>query len=222
MENKSPSGKLIEYLRRGRKYNLTKKQIIQSTEDRQVVNLIESGYVKRYMISNDGSLGVQVIYGPGDIFPLTLVFRGLFNQHIYDGPEVYYYEAMSDTEIYTVDLSDLLKETEKNPDIYKDLFSEAGKRLHSTLNGLENVQLRSSYKRVAHQLAYFGRQFGRKTEAGIEINLPLTHEDIANILSATRETISTCMIRLRKKGLIKTEKNIVIPSMKALEEEAYS
>lgn len=222
MSTKAKSERLHDLLRTGRRYSLVKKQIIQSTEDRQVVNLITKGYVKRYQIANDGALGIQVVYGPGDIFPLTLVFKGLFNQNIYDGPEVYYYEAMCDAETYTIDLDALLKEVENDPTLYRDLLSESGKRLLSTLNGLENLTLRSSYKRVAHQLAYFARQFGEKTPAGIVLPIPLTHEDIANVLSTTRETISTCMIKLRKKGLIEAGKNIVIPDLEKLEKEGYS
>jgi hypothetical protein len=71
----------------GRKYKLSKGQIIQSTDDRRVFNYLVTGYVKRYLITNDGSLGVQVIYGPGDVFPITLAFSVLFDQTINESPE---------------------------------------------------------------------------------------------------------------------------------------
>src|SRR5512132_4366066 len=99
------SDDLREMMMEGRKFNLGKGQIIQSTDDRRVFNLLTQGYVKRYLIGNDGSLGVQVIYGPGDVFPITLAFSILFNQEVSESPETYYYETMTEAELYTINES---------------------------------------------------------------------------------------------------------------------
>jgi CRP/FNR family transcriptional regulator len=222
MVPESLSKELHELLLTGRRSKRSKGQIIQSTEGQRTINLVSSGFIKRYLISNTGNLGVEVIYGEGDIFPLTLMFKTLFDQDIYEGPEVYYYEAMSETQIYSIDISTLAENVEKNPLLYRDLLSESGKRLHSTLNGLENLALRTSHKRVAHQLVYFANQFGEKRASGIKINIPLTHQDLADILSLTRETVSTCIAKLREEKLIKTGKNIIVPNIEKLKEEAHS
>jgi CRP-like cAMP-binding protein len=209
-------------MQQGRKYKLPKGQIIQSTDDRRVFNLIEAGYVKRYLIANDGSLGVQVLYGSGDVFPITLAFSAIFDQTINESPETYYYEAITPVEIYTIDEQILKEAVEQNPHLYRDLLGIAGKRLHSTLHGLENITLSNSYRRVAHELLYLAEIFGEKTAGGVKIPIPLTHQDIADILSLTRETVSTCMVQLRQKKLITTNKNIVIKDEQKLETEAYS
>lgn len=216
------SADLRDLLHHGRHYKLPKGQIIQSTEDRRVFNLIESGYVKRYLIANDGSLGVQVMYGPGDVFPITLAFSAIFDQKINESPETYYYEAVTPMEMFTVDEATLKLAVEKDPKLYKSLLAIAGKRLHSTLHGLENLTLSNSYRRVAHELLYLAMRFGEEKDEGTRIIVPLTHQDLADILSLTRETVSTCMVQLRDKKLITTNKNIVIKDMKKLEEEAYS
>lgn len=213
---------LSAMLLKGRQYKIPKGQIIQSTDDRRVFNLITKGFVKRYLISNEGSYGVQVIYGIGDIFPITLAFSALFKREINEGPETYYYEAMTEVELYTLDESDLVNAVQENPLLYRDLFAICGNRLHSTLQGLENLTLKTSYQRVAHELLYMAKTFGDKRAGGMTIAVPLTHQDIADILSLTRETVSTAMVQLRKKGLIKTGKNIVIPSLDKLEAEAFS
>lgn len=206
----------------GRKFKLSKGQIIQSTDDRRVFNLIEKGYVKRYLISNEGSLGVQVIYGPGEVFPITLAFSVLFDQSINESPETYYYEAMTELELYTINEQELADAVKADPTLYRDLMAVAGKRLHSTLHGLENLTLKTSYYRVAHELLYMAQRFSEKTGKGYKILIPLTHQDLADILSLTRETVSTCMVELRKKGLITTNRNICVKDIKKLEEEAYS
>lgn len=216
------SDELRAMMLKGRKFKLAKSQIIQSTDDRRVFNYITAGYVKRYLIANDGSLGVQVMYGPGDVFPITLAFSILFDQKINESPETYYYEAVTEVEVHTINELELKENVEANPRLYKDLMAVAGKRLHSTLHGLENLTLKNSYHRVAHELFYIANRFGEQKPSGVKILIPLTHQDIADILSLTRETVSTCMVQLRDKKLISTTKNIVIKDMKKLEEEAYS
>jgi CRP-like cAMP-binding protein len=213
---------LITLIKSGRRYKLARGQMIQSTEGLKSLNIIDSGFIKRYLIGNDGTLGIQVIYGPGYIFPITLAYQVLLDQEIYEGPEVYYYEAMTDAEIYKIDDETLKKAVNSDPGLYKDLFSVAGRRLHATLHGLENLTMKTSYKRVAHELAYLGHEFGVKKRNGIELSIPLTHQDLANILSVTRETVSTCMVELREKGFIKANKKLCIPDLSALEKEAYS
>lgn len=216
------TNELHDLIHGGKKYKRNKGQVIQSTAEQKTINLIKEGYVKRYLISNAGTLGVEVIYGPRDVFPLTLMYKRLFNQDIYEGPEVYYYEAMCDTTIYTLDIEVLAQSVKDNPLIYRELLSESAKRLHSTLQGLENMTLRSSYKRVAHQLYYFAHRFGERKLGGTRINIPLTHQDIADTLSLTRETVSTCMVQLRKKKLIITGRYIIVPNLQKLQEEGYS
>lgn len=216
------SDNLKQMMLKGRHFKLSKGQIVQSTDDRRVFNYLTAGYVKRYLISNDGSLGVQVIYGPGDVFPITLAFSALFEQNINESPETYYYETMTDAELYTVNESDLKESVEADPSLYKDLMAISGKRLHSTLHGLENLTLKTSYFRVAHELLYMAQRFSEKSPQGAKILIPLTHQDLADILSLTRETVSTCMVQLRQKGLITTGKHICVKDMEKLENEAYS
>jgi len=216
-----PSAAFKDFLLKGRQYKIPKGQIIQTTDDRRVFNLLQSGFVKRYLISNDGSYGVQVIYGPDDIFPITLAFSAVFDRNLNESPETYYYEAMTEVELSTVDEATLKEAMEQNPLLYKDLFAICGVRLHSTLHGLENLTLSNAYHRVAHEVLFLAKKYGVKNTKGTEIQVPLTHQDLADILSLTRETVSTAMVQLRKKQLIITDKNIIIPDMGKLEAEAH-
>lgn len=215
---------LHELLQRGRHYHIGKQQIIQSTEDREVVNIIVSGFFRKYLITNDGSIGVQIVYGPGDIFPITLLYRKLYNQPLYSGHETFFYEAMSAAEVYTVDASNLVRAVEADPRLYSDLLQETGRHLEFCINSLENVSLRNSEKRIAHMLSYFARKFGNETKQGIRIEMPLTHQNIGEILNITRETVSTNIKNLRDNGLISSSGGggtIIVPNLSKLEEAAY-
>lgn len=213
---------LYELLKNGRRNKLDKKQILQTSDNQQVINLVVSGFVKRYLILNDGSIGVQITYGRGDVFPLTVVYKSLFDQKLYDGPVTFYYETMTECEIYSIDASVLLEAAQKNPKIYSDLLQEAGVHLESCVQRLENLSLKSSYNRVAHQLLFFAKNYGEPKPGGIKLLIPLTHQDLADILSLTRETVTNSIIKLRDEGLIKGSRNIVVVDTEKLQAAAFN
>jgi CRP/FNR family cyclic AMP-dependent transcriptional regulator len=213
--------KLHELLLNGRKLHLSKGQVFQSSNDRQQLSLVTEGFVKRYSITSRGTLGIQSIYGKDDIFPLTPVFKLFFDQDIYHGDEVFYYEAMSTSEIFTVDNQTLKQAVDADNDLYKELFSVAGERLESNIRQLENLSLHNSHNRVAHIVYFFARRFGEKQKNGVKLNMPLTQQDLADLLGASRETISMAIGKLRDQKLLLNSRNIVISDMKRLRQEAY-
>lgn len=213
---------LHQLLLSGKKQALPKGVIVHGFEDRTLVHLIRSGYVKRYMIQADGSRNIQVIYGPNDIVPLTPVYNAIFSLKIYRGPETYYYETMTDVGLYTISHETLMEAASKDPLIYKDLFHEAGVKLNSFIHRLEDASITGSHRRIAHLLAYLADIFGKRNKDGsITIDLPLTQQTVAEILSLARETVTHSIIRLREKGLLEVSgKKFTIPDLEKLQREA--
>ncbi|HSW37524.1 MAG TPA: Crp/Fnr family transcriptional regulator [Candidatus Saccharimonadales bacterium] len=175
-----------------------------------MTNLIKSGYIKRYLITKDGVKGIQIIFGPDDVFPLNLVRKIIFKQDIYTGPEQYYYESMTDVEMFSTSPATLQEALEKDPLIYKDVLYAASLRLSSNIYRFENMSLRVANKKVAHQLVYLADIFGKKNEDGTVIMVPLTHQDLADMLNLARETVTLCLVRLEEKGLIRAGKHITV------------
>jgi CRP-like cAMP-binding protein len=212
--------KLIQ--KTGKKATYTKGQIIQSTEGQKTMNFVTKGFVKRYLISNAGNLGVEVIYGVSDFFPVTLMLETFFKLGIYEGSEVYFYEAMNDITVYTVNVDDLAKAAEDDLLLYRDLLRETGRRLHTTLSNLENITMKPPESRVAHQLIHFAALFGEEVKSGIRITIPLTVQDIADILRLDKKDVSKSLKDLHEKHLIRYNKYIIIPDIDRLREEAHS
>ncbi len=207
------TGKLLRY---------NKGETVTSTHDLNVVHFVVKGFIKRYNILNDGSLGIQIIYGPQDIFSFTKMFRVLKNFSLYDGPDNYYYTAMSDVQAYAYDLGTLKDRVTADPKLYGELFCEVGHHLKSNVNSIENISLRNSYSRVAHELLFLCRQFGEPTKSGTQITVPLTHQDIADILGITRETVTMAIVKLRDKGIIDNLRQITVLDINKLISDAYS
>jgi CRP/FNR family transcriptional regulator len=77
-------------------------------------------------------------------------------------------------------------------------------RLKSNIQRLENISLKSADKRLADALLHYARTFGKQHDNGeIVIDVPLTHQTLANILNIARETVSHAMLRLQDVGAIR-------------------
>ena len=57
--------------------------------------------------------------------------------------------------------------------------------------------------RLARVLVKFSQQYGVQTETGVRIDLPVTHQDLANMIGTARETVSRNMARFRQKGYVR-------------------
>jgi CRP/FNR family transcriptional regulator len=212
---------LVKLLLNGKNYRMAKGQMVQVFDERMMLNVVRSGYIKRYLITDDGSQSVQSVYGPGDIFPLTPVYKSLFNRNIYRGEELFYYETITDASVCSISEATLRGAVLENTNIYRDLLYVSGERLSSNIQRLENMALRSAHSRVANQLAYYADKFGKKTSEGTAISLPLTHQTLANILNLARETVTHSLVRLHEKGLIKVNKTITVIDVDKLRREAH-
>lgn len=218
---KIPLHKLVK--RSGVQRQYRKGDVVQEAEDADSFVLITKGYVKRYYVNSDGSVNIQDIYGPGYFFPLTMTFKLLLGINIYEGREVYYYKAMTEVELCSLEASRLAGEVKKNPLLYRDLFMVSGRRLRSYILSTESSSLGTVYRRVAHLLCYLANEFGESNSVlGVRLLVPLTHADIAGLLNVARETVSRSLAQLQQKDLLQfNDGSIVIPNVIKLEAVAY-
>lgn len=205
----------------GKVQTYKKGDAIYTTSRGDKVMLIDKGFVKRYMIKNDGSISTQIIYGPQDIFSFTNIYQYLIGQSIYGGPEAYYYKALCDTRIYSMDLSLFKAELDGQPWPYRELFSEVGYHLQYCIHSIENIGISTAYGRAAHQLLFFARAFGQKTAKGTRVVAPITHQDLADLLGLTRETVTLACVKLREHKIILPGRQIVITDIGKLSAAAY-
>lgn len=207
---------LYKFLLEGNRMRLPKGQVVHALDDRSQVNLIETGFIKRYRITHEGQKSIQLIYGPGDIFPMTPVYQTMFETPVYRGSETYYYESMTEIAVCSQPIEQLKLKLAQDPAFYRDLWYAAGTRLNSYISRMEDISLKSSLWRVAYSVGYLASMFGTETSEGMVIPLPLTHQDLADLLDLTRETVSREMGKLKERGLVSGTRNIVVPDMEAL------
>ena len=64
--------------------------------------------------------------------------------------------------------------------------------------------------KLAALLLELGSEYGIDTDEGTQIGLKITHQEMANLIGSTRETISLTLAQFKKKGLLNINGRTVV------------
>lgn len=88
------------------------------------------------------------------------------------------------------------------PSMASSTYETIGRRLQETQNRVLELVSEQVEQRVAHALLRLVNQSGRKTKAGIEIDFPITRQDIAEMAGTTLHTASRLLSAWEDEGLV--------------------
>lgn len=166
--------------------------------------IINVGQIKLFKYTKDGKEQILHILSEGDFFGELNLFK--------EGTYSFNAEAISDTKLCTLTKDKMRNIILKRPEIGLKILEVIGDRL-STLETLaQNLATNDVDVRIAHLLLNFKNQYGKVTPKGIEINTPITREDMSNYTGVARETISRKLKKFQDEGIIKIvgNKKIII------------
>jgi CRP-like cAMP-binding protein len=92
--------------------------------------------------------------------------------------------------------------TAKYPSLASSALQTVGSRLQDTQTRVIELSNEQVEQRVAHALLRLARQAGRKVEAGIEIDFPISRQDIAEMTGSTLHTVSRILSAWENLGLV--------------------
>jgi len=101
--------------------------------------------------------------------------------------------------IYNREIENLVA---SHKDLALQIIKVLTKRLYHSQMNVKEMALTNVYLRTKNVLLNLAKEYGIKTSRGIELNLDITRQDIANIVGTTRETASRVMSELKKAGEI--------------------
>lgn len=186
--------------------------LIRAQEEPAGVFYLTEGVVRQYTITADGEdLTINVFKAPS-FFPLLWVMNDTGNQ--------YYFEAMTKATIWIAPKKDFLTFLKEEPDVLFDLIKRIYKGLEGYFMKMERLMKGSSQVRLLTELLVYARRFGKQHESTILITVKLTEKDLAAQSGIARETVSRELKKLKQKGLLTFEHNILrIHDIQKLEDE---
>ena len=197
----------------------------QSLEFAKELYVVKSGFVKRYSINEQGTKTIESIYGPNYFFPLSPVFMSLFEYDLNQKFFKYAYQAMTDVELNSISISDLMNLLKDQPELHADLLYETGRRLRVDIERLTSNSLKTDYKKIAHQIVCLAEEFGdvkrHNIKTSIKIVVPLKPVDLAEQLNLTEESAADNLAKLESQNLVTMENGYIHVPDEALLRDAY-
>lgn len=176
--------------------------IIRPGEAPSAVFYIEAGLVKAYNISKYGEENLLIIRKDHEIFPLIWAITGQEREIIY--------QAMAPTIVWRISPQTYLSFLHNHPAALPPLLDMVTEmyRIHS--ERLLNLEYRTVRERLISFLLTMSNRFGKETDEGVVIEVPLRHQDIASSINASRETASREISSLERKELIDNKNSFIV------------
>jgi len=171
--------------------------------------IVKSGKVRILSLSDRGTETIVHILKEGEIFGELLLSE-----------EQRAFTAVAGTDALVTVLSkgSLMELLTAIPAVSKNFIRLLSKRLAKVERDFGDFGHTWSYNRLAKVLLRLCEEHGKETPTGTVIPLRLTHEDLANLIGTTRETVTTQMIRFRRRGLVKRQDRFLVVNKLRLSE----
>lgn len=164
------------------------------------IYIVKKGIIRCYDISSEGNQQLIWLLSKDEIFPFTLLFD-------IDEKIRFFYSAFSDAEVYIANKKELADFLKSNPTVLYEICTEMTRKfdgLHHRVNATGKPKAR---EKILYTLAFIADRFqsDEPQTKQVELSLPLTHQDIADLVGLTRETAATTLKQLKDENFIDYE-----------------
>lgn len=186
-----------------------KMQILFDPEDQDKVFFIKRGMVEVYHISEDGKKVIIDMLGPKSFF--AAVGFGEGGSH--------FLEATEDTLICVTTKDRLFEMLAEEPKLMRQAVEGLLTQLFEVREQVAVLATGSVRDRLQHLLRRLSGQYGEKRKGKVRIGNRFTHEDLANMIGASRETVTKMLSLLEKEGVVERDgKYLIVDPSKLLED----
>lgn len=173
------------------------------TDSSDDILLVASGRVKITHATPEGKQSILGFIDPGEIFGELALLDS-------DATREDQAEAAEKTVVVAIPKNELLAIVQKYPSIVLGVTKLIGMRRKRVERRLRNLLFRSNRDRVIHLLLELTEKYGRRSEAGVELQIRLSHQEMASIIGSTRETVTVVLGQLQNEGLLKIARRRII------------
>ena len=173
---------------------------------------LKGGTIKIGYIDEEGKEVIKEIIREGEVFGQFSLERNNLN-----GEFAQAYK--SDVSLCAFNIDDFEKLLKKKPDIALHYSKQVGQKLRKFENRLVHLLNKDVKTRLVNFLGILAKEQG-ESEDGDQYSIQnfLTHEDIAQLIGSSRQTVTTMLNELETAGLVNVTRQVIkIPSVKSLQ-----
>ncbi len=172
--------------------------IISECDDTTSLYIIKRGKVKVTKENSQGKEVILAVLSTGDYFgEIALIDGGLRSTNVV---------ALTKTELFLLRRNDVLPLLSNNPKVALHIMRVLAQRLRTASQKIESLALMNVYSRMVKLLT----DIAKPMDELLLIEDPFTHQDIANMVGASREMVSRIFRDLVKGGYILTNNKRII------------
>ena len=179
-------------------------------QDARGVFVLCAGEVKLSISSSAGKTLILRIAKPGEILGLMAVLSDL--------PYEVTAETLRPCQVAFIRRDEFLELLAKHPEMHQGVVRQFSALYSGACEQLRTVGLSASAPEKLARLLLDWSSDGKKTKEGTQVKLPLTHEEIAEFVGTTRETVTRTLSEFKTKNLVTLQgSTLVISNRTALE-----
>ena len=189
--NESEKAQVLK-LARGKRYK--KGELIFAEGDlADTIYLVKEGKVLLYKISEDGKELSLNILQENDIFGENTILE--------DNYQTMYAKALENVFVCTCTQQDFYSLL-MNPTVAFKVISYLSEKLNNYTQRAAVMAFQDVKGRVFSTLARLAKDYGELTSDGLRINIILSHQELANLVNASRVMVTNVLNELKHEGLI--------------------
>lgn len=159
--------------------------------------LVTDGAVRLSSVTASGREVVVALLRPGDVFGESALLG-------YPSPVDA--RAVGVTTLVAVPLASLRALLERHPAIAEQLLRLVAARLHRTSTALEEALVGDLPSRILGRLRELAAGHGVREPDGVRVTVPITQDELARMVGASRESVSRSVGALAARGLVRSER----------------
>ena len=183
---------------RGTRIHMPKDTVIYDQDEGSgYVYVVEEGRVRLVYLAQDGSEHILMFALRGGIFG-ELECMEKINSLVRA-------ETLTDCSIYRIPEAGFMEAMSSDPELTLFIARELAHKLHVISVGFISISVDETKNRVARILLSTADIFGHEENGNIRIDLPITQQEIANLVNSTRLTVGNILRDFMTLGLIKKQ-----------------
>lgn len=170
--------------------------------------VVGEGNIKMVKHSPSGKEMIIAIMKPGDAIGEVAVFDG--------GPYPATAQGMGKGLVLKMPRKEFISILKEYPSIALEIIGDLGRKLRAAFNVARELRGERVEGRIAMVLLKLAGKVGAPHEGGVMLTMPVTRQEIADMVGSTIETTIRVISRFKKEGIVKDSKGKMIIDVKRL------
>lgn len=166
------------------------------------VLLLTAGRAKICGFSPDGKQVILAFIEPGELFGELAILGAAEREE--------YAEAVEASTVVLLPAGDIRQLMHECPHLSLGITKLIGLRRRRIERRLNYLLFRSNRERLTHLLLELAEQYGVRTAAGVELRIRLSHQDLANVIGSTRESVTVALGEMQAEGALKVGRQKIV------------